>query len=112
MKKILSFLMAGIILCALASACATAENPAPTQSAQEAMQPDTSDFIGEEKAKELALSSTGIDSDGVVFERVELDRDEGVWVYEVEFKKDATQHDIKIKADDGTILSKETDIND
>lgn len=74
---------------------------------------DTSKFIGEEKAKEMALSKAGIMSaDGVMFERVDLDSDDGVWCYEVEFKKDNIEYDIKVKADDGAILEYEKDTKD
>ncbi len=70
---------------------------------------DTSKFIGEEKAKEMALSKAGITADGVTFERVDLDLDDGVWCYEVEFKKDNIEYDVKVKADDGAILNYEKD---
>ena len=66
--------------------------------------PDKSSFIGEERAKEIALTKAGISADGVHFDRVELDYDNGVWQYEVEFKKDRIEYDADIKADDGTIL--------
>lgn len=73
---------------------------------------DTSKFIGEEKAKEMALSKAGFSADGVTFEKIELDNDDGVWVYEVDFRKDNTEYDAKIKADDGAILEWETDQRD
>lgn len=68
--------------------------------------------IGENKAKEIALKKAGISSNGVIFDRVELDRDNGVWHYEVEFKKDNVEYDADIKADDGTILKFEKEIDD
>lgn len=73
---------------------------------------DASQFIGEEKAKEIALSQTGITAEGVIFDRVELDNDDGVWQYEIEFRKGNTEYDIDIKADDGTVLKSEKDIDD
>lgn len=72
---------------------------------------DTSKFIGEEKAKEMALSKAGIGADGVTFERVDLDLDDGVWRYEVEFRKDNVEYDVEVKADDGAILEFEKDTN-
>ncbi len=78
-----------------------------TQKGQENV--DTSKFIGEEKAKNIALEKAGVKAEGVVFEKVELDRDDGIWQYEVEFKKDRTEYDADIKADDGTILSWDVD---
>lgn len=73
---------------------------------------DTSSFIGEEKAKEIALSQAGITADGVTFDRVELDNDDGVWQYEIEFRQGNTEHDVDVKADDGTVLKSEKDIDD
>lgn len=70
---------------------------------------DTSTFIGEEKAKEIALEKAGLTSEGTIFDRVELDNDDGIWQYEVEFSKDGLEYDADIKADDGLVLSWETD---
>ncbi len=78
----------------------------------QSQKPDTASFIGEEKAKEIALKKAGLTKDGVTFSRTELDLDDGVWKYEIEFKKDGTEYDAEIKANDGTILSWETDKND
>lgn len=74
--------------------------------------PDTSKFIGEERAKQIALEEAGVASDGVSFVRVELDRDNGIWKYEVEFRQGRTEYDADIKADDGKIISFETDFQD
>lgn len=71
--------------------------------------PYTSSFIGEDRAKEIALERAGLTADGVRFDRVELDRDNGVWQYEVDFQKDGIEYNADIKADDGTILNWETD---
>ena len=68
-------------------------------------QVDTSKFIGEEKAKELALKKAEIGADGVKFDRVELDFDDGVWQYEVDFRHGDIEYDIDINAENGEILS-------
>ena len=73
---------------------------------------DTGNFIGEEKAKEMALSKAGVTADGVRFEKVDLELDDGVWVYEIDFVKDKHEYDVKVKADDGIILEFEKDLND
>lgn len=70
---------------------------------------DTNQFIGEEKAKEMVLSKAGFGADDVTFEKIELDKDDGAWVYEVDFRKDNTKYDAKVKADDGAILEWETE---
>ena len=69
-------------------------------------------FIGADKAKEIALQKADLSASDVKFGRVELDKDNGVWHYEVEFKKGYVEYDADIKADDGTLLSWETDIDD
>lgn len=73
---------------------------------------DSAGNIGVERAKEIALEKAGITSDGVFFEKVELDRDDRLLVYELEFKKDGFEYEIEIKADDGTVLSWEKDRDD
>ncbi len=69
-------------------------------------------LIGEDKAKEIALERAGLTANQVIFDRVELDRDDGILKYELEFSKDSTEYDVEIKADDGRILSFERDIFD
>ena len=71
---------------------------------------DNISLIGEEQAKAIALEKAGLpSSDGVRFDRVELDRDNGIWKYEVEFKKGFTEYDAEISATDGNIISWEID---
>ena len=69
-------------------------------------------LIGEEKAKEIALQKAGLSFGEVIFDRVELERDEGVLHYEVEFKKGRTEYDADINAADGRVMSFETDVDD
>lgn len=73
---------------------------------------DTSKFIGEAKAKEIALKKANLTSDGVTFDKVELDHDDGVWQYEVEFRKDGHEYDADIRATDGEIIKWDEDYND
>ena len=70
---------------------------------------DTSAFIGEEAAKALVLEKAGLTQDEVFFDKVELDKDGGVYHYEVEFRNGFTEYDADVKADDGTIISWEVD---
>ncbi len=106
MKKTFLTMSAIILSVALLTGCRLTQAPSVQNL------PDTSQFIGEERAKEIALEKAGITDDGVVFEKVELDRDNGVWKYEVDFRKDRTEYDADIKADDGMVISFETDYND
>ena len=70
---------------------------------------DTSNFIGEDQAKEIALKEAGVTADDVTFVQVKLDNDNGVWKYDVEFSQEYIEYDIDIKAEDGTVLSFEID---
>ncbi len=79
-------------------------NQGPTSNEQE--------LIGEEKAKSIALKKAGLSQNEVIFERVQLEKDDGIWQYEIEFRKGTTEYDADIKADDGTILSWDVDIDD
>lgn len=121
MKKILSVITILSVFLLLMTGCNTEKDTAKSESnapvAQETVQTtndtvDKSNFIGETQAQEIALEKAGITSDDVIFDRIELDRDDGVWMYEVEFRKDRTEYDAEIKADDGTVLSWDVDIDD
>lgn len=70
---------------------------------------DTSQFVGEEKAKEIALQKAGITAEGVTFDRIELENDDGVWQYEIEFRKDKTEYNADVNAKDGSVISWEID---
>ena len=116
MKKILANFM--IFLSAMLSitACGFRENVVPTPDVDmmgagkmpqgsETSQAEFSKFIDEEKAKEIALGKAGIGADGVKFDRIELDRDNGIWQYEVDFRSGDVEYDIDIRAENGEILS-------
>ena len=107
MKKIYSFI---ICLCAVVlvlTACGLkggriSKNPSDTNEK----------FIGEDSARKIALERAGISGDDIIFDRVELDFDNGIWEYEVEFRQGGREYDANIRADDGTIISFETDFDD
>ena len=73
---------------------------------------DQNDFIGKEKAKEIALEKAGLNESDVVFEKVELDFDDGFYQYEVEFRKGKTEYSADIRADDGKIIEWDVDYDD
>ena len=73
--------------------------------------PDTNKYIGEERAKQIAIDKAGIKATDVIFDRVKLENDNGIWVYEVEFKSQSAEYDAEIKAEDGTVLEWEVDHN-
>ncbi len=120
MKKVVSTVLTTLLATGIMTACSLRQDYMPTPSAQPTNQqtqaspqsPDTATLIGPEKAKEIALQKAGIEADGIIFDRVELDRDDRILHYEVEFKKDRVEYNAEIKADDGTILQWEIDYDD
>ena len=73
--------------------------------------PDTNKYIGEERAKQIALDKAGLKATDVIFDRTKLENDNGNWVYEIEFKSQSAEYDAEIKAEDGTVLEWEVDHN-
>jgi len=69
-------------------------------------------FIGETKAKKIALDKAGLKESEADFVKVELDKDNGVFVYDVEFKKDGKEYGFEINAETGMIIDYDVDIDD
>lgn len=67
-------------------------------------------FIGEAKAKQIALSNTGLKEAEVTFVRTTLDFDNGNYEYDVEFYKGNVEYDYEIDAKTGRILSYDKEI--
>ncbi len=82
-------------------------NSLPPESSQSA-----ENIISEEEAKQIALNKAEITADGVFFDRVDLEKDDGIWKYEIAFRKDRTEYDIDINAENGEIVSWEIDTDD
>ncbi|MCO7136915.1 PepSY domain-containing protein [[Clostridium] leptum] len=71
---------------------------------------NTGSYIGEDKAKEIALNHAGLSSESdVTFVRVKLDYDNGRAEYDVEFYQGNTEYDYEIDASNGDILSYDYD---
>lgn len=89
---------------------------APTDAvtqATEAVTEKTADTkISEEKAKSIALEHAGFKESEVKFLHVELDYDDGVLRYEVDFRQGNYEYDYDIDANTGKILSYDKDIDD
>ena len=73
---------------------------------------DDKNFIGRDKAKEIALDKAGLKESEVSYIKAELDKDNGVYTYEVEFKKDFHEYSAEIGAVDGRIIDWEVDFDD
>ncbi len=70
---------------------------------------DTSAFIGEEAAQAAAIADAGFEADAVAVEKIKLDKEDGVYVYEVEFRVDNTEYEYEINAETGEVVQKETE---
>lgn len=65
--------------------------------------------IGLDRAKEIALEKADLNASDVVFKKAEIDYDDGIRQYDIEFMHGRTEYSAEIKASDGTILSWEID---
>ncbi len=98
MKKLLSLGVALVLCAGLFAGCSVAKKI-----------PDN--LIGEEAAKAIALENAGLSADDVKFMFCNLEFDDGIWKYEIEFRQGKTEYDAEIKADDGYIIGFDTDYN-
>ena len=81
----------------------------PTQPAAPT-QAQTASVISVDKAKQIALSHAGVS--GASFKKVKLDTDDGVRVYEIEFKVGNVEYEYDIDASSGAIISSSSEIDD
>ena len=70
---------------------------------------NSTDNISVDKAKQIALSHAGLTSSKVTFKKTELDFDDGIQKYEVEFYYNNREYSYEINAKTGEILSYEQD---
>ena len=70
-------------------------------------QPQSQDVIGEEAALETAIKEAGIKASDVTNSYVELESDDGITKYEVEFYAGNTEYNFEIDAESGNVLSYE-----
>ena len=66
--------------------------------------------ISADRAKQIALSDAGVS--GASFKKVKLDKDDGVRVYEIEFKVGNVEYEYDIDASSGAIISSSSEIDD
>ena len=74
-----------------------------------ALAASSGNYIGSEKAQQIALENAGLSADSVTFIRTHLDYDDGRAEYEVEFYQGNVEYDYDIDAVSGTILSYDHD---
>ena len=66
--------------------------------------------ISEEQAKEIALKHAGVTSDQVSFIKVEMDLDNGIQKYDIEFYHGSKEYDYEINSANGEIIKYDYDI--
>lgn len=67
--------------------------------------------ISAEQAKQIALQHAGLAESDVLFQKIELDREHGRLVYEIEFISNYQEYDYEIDANSGEIVSFDYDID-
>ncbi|MCD7755440.1 MAG: PepSY domain-containing protein, partial [Firmicutes bacterium] len=72
----------------------------------------TDSLIGESAAKTTALNHAGVTASSITNYKCELDRDDGLVVYEIEFDCGGYEYDYEINATTGTIISWEKEYDD
>ena len=76
-----------------------------------AVLPDSGDYIGKAKAKELALKHAGVSASKATFTEVELRKSNSKVIYSVEFYTAKKEYDYEINALTGEILDWDHDID-
>ena len=72
----------------------------------------TAQDIGYAKAKSIALNHAGVSENEAYDMNIELDDEDGILVYEVEFKSGNMEYDYEINAATGAILKHESELDD
>ena len=72
----------------------------------------TAQDIGYAKAKSIALNHAGVSENEAYDIDIELDDEDGILVYEVEFKSGNMEYDYEINAATGAILKHESELDD
>ena len=72
----------------------------------------TAQDIGYAKAKSIALNHAGVSENEAYDMDIELDDEDGILVYEVEFKSGNMEYDYEINAATGAILKHESELDD
>ena len=90
----------------------SAQNEAARPSGQKPAPSGTAQDIGYAKAKSIALNHAGVSESKAYDMDIELDKEDGKLVYEVEFKSGGMEYDYEIDAATGTILQQEAEKDD
>ena len=67
-------------------------------------------FIGEEMAKDIVAKRLDVAVATIEFKKIELDEENNVWIYEVDFVHGDTQYEAEINAENGDVIKWEKEI--
>ena len=87
------------------------ESKRETEEKASAAQPTSSGDIGHAKAKSIALNHAGVSESKAYDMEIELDEEDGMLVYEVEFKSDGMEYSYEINAATGAIVKQEAELD-
>ena len=90
----------------------TETEAAASKTATETGNSGTDARISEDEAKEIVLKDAGVSEKDISGMRIKLEKDDGIWQYEVDFYAGDKEYDYNIDADTGKILSKDMEIDD
>ena len=88
------------------------KNEKPENNGQNSAPTDKSSYIGEAKAKSIALSHAGVDTGSISDYECELDREDGRMVYEIAFKCGGFEYEYEIDALTGSIVKQDKELDD
>ena len=69
-------------------------------------------YISVEDAKRSVLAHAGVSAENAVIEKAELDVEQGVVIYEIEFKAGGYEYEYEVNATTGEIISQNKEIDD
>ena len=87
------------------------ESKRETEEKTSAAQPTSSGDIGHAKAKSIALNHAGVSESKAYDMEIELDEEDGMLIYEVEFKSGGMEYSYEINAATGAIVKQETELD-
>lgn len=83
--------------------------PAPSTDVSAGI-PLTTEWIGEERAKEIALASAGVNAEDATFTKCVLDIEDRLYVYEIEWYVRGVKYEYDIIATDGTVYAADYEV--
>lgn len=69
-------------------------------------------LIGEDRAWEIALRKAGLSMNKISGKDIELDHENGVYIYELEFRCEGFEYEVKINAATGAVMRFEKELDD